>query len=117
MCFEDDEGLVKNEQLFESYLEPALLPAPLTLKGVSVCTWNWGNTIDGKTIFPLSHMTLDQMQLECSLRWQLLVAESLPKAGSKRKEPGSTLLFHMVFWALRSCLNGMESCWTLGYLG
>lgn len=37
---------------FESYLEPALLPAPLTLEGVSVCTWNWGNTIDGKIIFP-----------------------------------------------------------------
>lgn len=52
MCFEDDEGFVKNEQLFESYLEPALLPAPFTLEGVSVCTWNWGNTIDGKIIFP-----------------------------------------------------------------
>lgn len=40
MCFEDDEGLVKNEQLLESYLEPALFPAPLTLEGVSVCMWN-----------------------------------------------------------------------------
>lgn len=36
MCFEDDEGLVKNEQLLESYLEPALFPAPLTLEG-GVC--------------------------------------------------------------------------------
>lgn len=51
MCFEDDEGLVKNEQLFESYLEPALLPAPLTLKGVSVCTWNWATQLMGKQFF------------------------------------------------------------------
>lgn len=51
-------------------------------------------------------MTLGQMHLECSLRWQLLVAENLLKAGvAKKKELGSTPLLHWVFGAPRSCCN------------
>lgn len=117
MCFEDDEGLVKNEQLLESYLEPARFPAPLTVEGVSVCMWSWGNTIDAKIIFPLSHMTLDQMQLECSLRWQPLVAKTCSRQVPRGKNHETSSFSTGSSGLSEVAANGMESCWTLGYLG